>query len=156
MVDEDDEIDKLWRTSIAGHLPKSPALVVDNKNKAQYTAFEAKDKPLGFVVRCSAINYTFFYHNLLTIALDSPNDDFFTVITNNAVIQVYGRNLQPVADAFGMHGCASVNEYSPELFLPPSDDSQPYIEKIKVMLPTPVKKQEREAKSEEKQGKEEA
>lgn len=150
MVDDDDEIDKLWRTSITGHLPKSPTLVVAHKHKTPYTAFEPKDKPLGFVVRCHAIHYTFFYHQLLTIALDFPDDDFFTLITNNAVIQVYGRNLQPISAAFGLHGCSSLNEFSPELFLPPTDDAQPYIEKIDVLLPTPPKKPERIAKSEEK------
>jgi hypothetical protein len=130
---------------------KSPALVVDNKNKTPYTAFETKDKPLGFVVRCRAIHYTFFYHHLLTIALDSPDDDFFTLITSNAVIQVYGRNLHPIAAAFGLHGCSSLNEFSPELFSPPSDDTQPYIEKIEVTLPTQPKKPERVAKSEGRQ-----
>lgn len=153
MVDDDDELDDLWSFG-AEKKPitpkKLPALVVDNK-KTQYTAFEPKDKPLGFVVRCRAIHYTFFYHHLFTVALDSPNDDFFTLITNNAVIQVYGRKLQAVADAFGMHGCTTISEFSPELFLPPSDDSQPYIEKIDVLLPTPPKKQGKLAKAEEQE-----
>lgn len=150
MADDDDEID-LWRTGVSKNPitpKKSPALVVDNKNKTEYTAFETKDKPIGFVVCCHAIHYTFFYHHLLTIALNSPDDDFFTIITNNAVIQVYGRNLQPITAAFGLHGCSSLNEFSPEMFLPPSDDSQPYIEKIEVVLPTPAKKPERVTKAE--------
>lgn len=100
---------------------------------------------------CAAARSTTFYHHLFTVALDSPNDDFFTLITNNAVIQVYGRKLQAVADAFGMHGCTTISEFSPELFLPPSDDSQPYIEKIDVLLPTPPKKQGKLAKAEEQE-----
>ena len=149
MADEDDEIDELWSSSVSkdGITPKkskSPALVVHHKNKTLYSAFETKDKLLGFVVRCHStrVHYNFFYHNLLTIALNSPDDDFFTLITSNAVIQVYGRNLQPITTAFGFHTCHSITEFSPELFLPPSDDSQPFIEKIEVMLPTPPKKRE--------------
>jgi hypothetical protein len=144
MADDDDEIDELWSNSVskAATPKKSPALVVDHKN---YSAFEAKDKLLGYVVRCTStrVHYQFFYHHLLTIALNSPDDDFFTLITSNAVIQVYGRNLQPIASAFGLHTCHSITEFSPEVFLPPSNDSQPYIEKIEVLLPQPPKKPER-------------
>lgn len=155
MADDDDEIDALWSTgvskdSIAPKKSKSPTLVVHHKNTTSYSAFETKDKPLGFVMRCTAIHYTFFYHHLLTIALNSPDDDFFTLITSNAVIQVYGRHLQPIVTAFGLHTCQSITEFSPEQFLPPSDDPQPFIEKIEVMLPTPPKKSERVAKQEEK------
>ncbi len=157
MADDDDEIDELWSTSVSkdGITPKkskSPTLVVDHKNKTPYTAFETKDKPLGFQVRClsSHVEYTCFFHNLLTIALDTTNEDFFTLITSNAVIQVFGRNLRPITAAFRLHTCDSITEFSPEIFLPPSDDSQPFIERIEVMLPTPPKKQERSAKPEEK------
>lgn len=78
---DDDEIEKRWSPSVSKKpiTPKpSPALVVDNKNKPQYIAFETKDKPIGFMVRTSAIHYTFFYHHLLTVALTSPDDDYFT------------------------------------------------------------------------------
>ena len=80
MADDDDEIDELWSTSVskAATPKKSPALVVDHKNKTPYSAFETKDKTLGFMVRCSSIrvHYQFFNHHLLTIALNSPDDDF--------------------------------------------------------------------------------
>lgn len=150
---DDDEIAKRWSPSVAKKpiTPKpSPALVVHHHDKTPYSAFETKDKPIGFVVRCSTIHYMFFYHHLLTVALNSPEDDFFTLLTNNAAIQVYGRHLHAVAAAFGMHGCAAMSEYSPELHVPPSDDSDPFIEKIEVRLATPAKKPERIAKSEEK------
>ena len=152
MADDDDEIEDLWSTGVVKKpiTPKtSPQLVVDHKHKTPYSAFEPKDKPIGFVVRCHAIHYTFFYHHLLTVALNSPEDDFFTLLTNNAAIQVYGRNLHAVAAAFGMHECAAISEFSPDLFLPPGDDSQPFIEKIEVRLATPAKKEERVAKAEE-------
>lgn len=146
MADDDDEIDKIWGTSVSKATTpakKSPALVVDHKSKTPYSAFETKDKTLGFMVRCSSIrvHYQFFYHHLLTISLNSPDEDFFTLITNNAVIEVYGRNLQPITAAFGLHTLHSMTEFSPEFFLPPSDDSQPFIEKIEVTLPTPPRKQ---------------
>lgn len=156
---DDDEIENPWSSPSVSNKPitpkPSPALVVNNKDKQPYSAFEPKDKPIGFVVRGHAIHYTFFYHHLLTVALNSPEDDFFILLTNNAAIQVYGRNLQTVAAAFGMHECAAISEYSPELFLPPSDDSQPFIEKIEVRLATPAKKPERETKAEEKRERQE-
>ena len=153
MADEDVEIDELWsagvsKTTIPPKKSKSPALVVHHKNKTLYSAFETKDKLLGFVVRClsTRVHYNFFYHHLLTIALNSPDDDFFTIITNNAVIQVYGRNLQPITNAFGLHTCHSIIEFSPEVFLPPSDDSQPFIERIEVMLPMPANEKNQEGR----------
>ena len=157
--DDDDEIDDLWSTGVVKTpiTPKtSPQLVVDHKNKTPYSAFEPKDKPIGFVVRGHAIHYTFFYHHLLTVALNSPEDDFFTLLTTNAAIQVYGRHLQAVAAAFGMHECAAISEYSPERFLPPGDDDQPFIEKIEVRLATPAKKPERAGKTDEKPEQQEA
>lgn len=82
MADEDDEIDELWsssvsKDSITSKKSKSPALVVHHKNKTPYNAFETKDKLLGFVVRClsTRVHYNFFYHHVLTIALNSPDDD---------------------------------------------------------------------------------
>lgn len=157
---DDDEIENPWSSPSVVKKPTapkpSPALVVHNKDRQSYSAFEPKDKPIGFVVRCHAIHYTFFYHHLLTVALNSPDDDFFILLTNNAAIQVYGRNLQAVAAAFGMHGCATISEYSPELFLPPGDDSQPFIEKIEVRLATPAKKPERVTKADEKPERQEA
>jgi hypothetical protein len=144
MADDDDEIDNLWATTVSKKPAptKSPALVVDPTNNTAYKAWETKDKPLGFTVRCTSIrvHYTFYFHHLLTVALNSPDDDFFSLITSNAVIQVYGRNLQPITAAFALHTCQSITEFSPEMFLPPSEDSQPFIEKIEVMLPTPPKK----------------
>ncbi len=155
---DDDDIDDLWSSGVVKKPTpkKTPQLVVDHKNKTPYKGFEPKDKPIGFVVRCHAIHYTFFYHHLLTVAMNSPDEDFFTLLTNNAAIQVYGRNLQAIAAAFGMHECAAISEYSPERFLPPGDDSQPFIEKIEVMLATPAKKPERASKPEEKPEKQDA
>jgi hypothetical protein len=144
MADDDEEIDNLWGTTVSKKPAptKTPALVVDHKTKQPYSAFETKDKPLGFLLRCTnaRVHYSFFYHHLLTIALNSPDDDYFSLTTNNAVIQVYGCNLQPITAAFALHTCQSMTEFSAEMFLPPSEDSQPYIEKIEVTLPTPPKK----------------
>mgnify|MGYP003374457218 CR=1 FL=1 len=142
MADDDDEIDELWSTTVSKKPAptKSPALVVDHKTKQPYRAFETKDKLLGFAVRCPNIHYHFFYHHLLSIALNSPGEDFFSLTTSSAVIQVYGRNLQPIASAFALHTCHAITEFSPEVYLPLSDDSQPYIEKIEVMLPTVPKR----------------
>ena len=157
---DDDEIENPWSSPSVLKKPippkPSPALVVHNKDRQPYCAFEPKDKPIGFVVRGHAIHYTFFYHHLLTVALNSTEDDFFILLTNNAAIQVYGRHLQAIAAAFGMHGCAAISEYSPDLFLPMSDDDQPFIEKIEVRLATPAKKPERVAKEEEKPERQEA
>lgn len=161
MAEDDDEIDEVWSTETLKKPSvgkKTPALVVHHKHKNSYSAFDTKDKPLGFLVRCQAIHYTFFYHHLLTIALDSPGEDVCTIIMSNAVIQLYGRNLQPITAAFRLHTIDSLTEFAPEQFLPPSDNSQPYIEKIEVLLPTPPKNSGRDkgAKAEQKPEKQEA
>ncbi len=137
--DDDDEITELWESSIAKHSltpKKSPTLVADHKHKTPYTAFETQDKLLGFHVHCPSVQqeHTFFYHHLLTITLSKPAYDFFFLMTTTSVVKVYGRNLQPLTVALGLHTCKSMTEFHAEWFLAPTDDIQPYIEKIEVAL----------------------
>ena len=160
MADDDDELDKLWNTEVkpsasVHELKKPTKLVVHHTGKQPYVALATKDKVLSFVVHSisSGIRYSFAYHTLTSTAIHEPDADYLTIITNRAVIEVYGKNLLPIAVALELHTCHSINEFSPEMFLPPSDDSQPFIEKIEVLLPTPPKKQERVAKGKpEEQG----
>lgn len=137
--DDDDEITDLWETSITKHSitpKKSPALVVDHQHKPPYCAFETQDKLLGFQVYCPSVQqeHTFFYHHLHTITISKPASDYFFLLTSTSVVKVRGRNLHPLAVALGLHTCKSMTEFHAEWFLPPTDDTQPYIEKIEVAL----------------------
>lgn len=158
MADDDDELDELWSTEAkppasVQELKKPAKLVVNHRGNQPYTAVVSKDRVQSFVVRSfsSGIRYRFFYHTLTTTAIHEPGNDCLTIITQGAVIEIYGRHLEAIDDALGLRTCSTITEYSAELFLPPPDNNAPFIERIEVLLPTPAKKkQEPVAKREEK------
>lgn len=152
MADDDDELDELWSTEAkpsasVQELKKSAKLVVNHKGNQPYTALISKDRVQSFVVRSfsSGIRYRFFYHTLTTTALHEPGNDCLTIITQSAVIQIYGRHLEAIDDALGLRTCSAITEYSAEMFSPPTDHNAPFIERIEVLLPTPAKKKQEQA-----------
>lgn len=134
MVDEMDKWAQLFGRDTAK--PKTPELVVNHTDKKPYTAFETQDKPLGFQVYCPSVNmgHTFFYHHLHTVTVHMPVYDFMCLTTNTSVIRIYGRHLQPLSTALGLHNCKSFTEFHPDWFLDPTDQNKPFIQKIEVAL----------------------
>lgn len=105
--------------------------------KSAYRAFDTQDRLLGFTVRCpsATLRCTFFYHHLLTIALNEPENSFLFLTTTSSVITIRGKRLQALAEALTLHTVKSITEFSKDLFTaPPPDDDQPYIEKIELEL----------------------
>jgi hypothetical protein len=134
MVDDMDKWSQLFgRDTIK---PKTPELVVNHSDKKPYSAFETQDKLLGFLVSCPSVNmgHTFFYHHLHTITAHMPAYDFLALTTNTSVIRIYGRNLQPLSTALGLHTCKSFTEFHPDWFLDQADPSKPFISKIEVAV----------------------
>jgi len=133
-----DDSDK-WSALFGKDAPRStvPELVVNHPSKPLYSPFETRDKLHGFEVRCPSAkgNYTFFYHHILTLTINDPDCDFCSIITTNSVIRIYGRNLQPLVTALGLHTCKSFTEFHAERFASPTDSTAPFIERIEVMLP---------------------
>lgn len=152
---EDGELDALWNPAKQKTSPlpkKSLELVVANGREA-YVALETKDKVLAFVVRShrNGFRYSFAYHTLSITALHDPKADILTIITDRGVIDLFGKNLLPVAVALEMHTAYSVTEYSPEMHISPTDKTAPFIERIEVMLARPPQKPERVGKAEEQE-----
>lgn len=129
-----------WGQMFGGDTPpktKTPELVVNQPLKSAYNAFETQDRLLGFTVRCPSakMRCTFFYHHLLTVALNEPENSFLVLTTNSSVITLRGKRLQLLADALTLHTVKSINEFSKDLHttvLP--NDEQSYIEKIDIQL----------------------
>ena len=151
---EDDELDAVWNPAKqkTSPLAKKPLELVVANGKEAYVALETKDKVLAFVVRSSrkGFRYSFAYHTLSITALHDPKADILTIITDRGVIDLYGKNLLPVAMAFEMHTCSSITEFSPDVHLSPSDTTAPVIERIEVMLARPSQKPERVAHADDK------
>lgn len=158
--DGDDELDAIWNPAKqkASPLAKKPLELVVANGKEAYIALETKDKVLSFVVRSlrNGFRYSFAYHTLAITALHDPKADALTIITDRGVIDLYGKNLLPVAVAFEMHTAYSITEFSPEMHLSPSDPTAPMIERIEVLLARPPQKPERVVKAEEKTDRQEA
>lgn len=150
--DEDDELDAIWNPAKrkTQSQPKKPLELVVSHEQPPYVALETKDKVLAFVVRSfsNGFRYSFAYHTLSTTALHDPGADFLSIIGDRGVIDLYGKNLLPVAMALEMHTCYSLTEFSPEMHLLPNDKTAPFIERIEVTLPRPPQKTEREKKAE--------
>ena len=151
--EEDDELDAIWNPAKRNppSQPKKPLELVVSHEQPPYVALETKDKVLSFVVRSfsNGFRYSFAYHTLSTTAMHDPSADFLSIIGDRGVIDLYGKNLLPVALALEMHTCYSITEFSPAQHLPPTDKSAPFIERIEVTLPRPPEKRERGAKKEE-------
>lgn len=150
MSDEIDEIAELW--GLGAREPKPAATIHELKPKQEqagklpYVALTTKDKVYAFTIVSPSrgIEYSFFYHNLLQIVVNAPQADFVSVMTSSAFIRIFGRNLKPIASALKLRTCESVSEYSPEMFLQPTDQAAPFVEALEVTTPdhTPVKKQD--------------
>lgn len=156
----DDELDAIWNPAKAKASPaprKALELVVAH-DKSPYVALETKDKVLAFVVRSisNGFRYSFAYHTLSTTAMHDPSADFLSLVSDRGVIDLYGKNLLPIAMAVEMHTCYTLTEYSPAQHLPPTDKSAPFIERIEVTLPRPPEKKERGEKREEQPAGQEA
>lgn len=154
--DGDDELETIWNPTRSKSSPatkKAIALVVADGKEA-YVALETKDKVLAFVVRSfsNGFRYSFAYHTLSTTAMHDPGADFLSIISDRGVIDLYGKNLLPIAMAVEMHTCSSITEFSPAEHLPPTDKSAPFIERIEVTLSRPPEKPQRVAKAEEMEG----
>ncbi len=115
---------------------KTPELVVNQPLKSAYSAFDTQDRLLGFTVRCPSakLRCTFFYHHLLTVALNEPENSFLVLTMNSSVITLRGKRLHFLADALTLHTVKSINEFSEDLYTSPLDDEQSYIEKIDIQL----------------------
>ena len=145
MTDDVDEIADLW--GLGQSEPKPSATIhelkptsVPQAGKPPYVAFSTKDKVYAFTIVSPSrgIEYSFFYHNLLQIVLNTPQADFVSVMTSSAFIRIFGRNLRPIASALKLRTCESFTEYSPEMFLPPADKTAPFIEALEVTTPDPT------------------
>lgn len=159
--DDDDELDAIWNPAKGKKRtqPHKPLELVVANGKQSYQAFLAKDRVESFVVRCiSGFRYRFFYHRLNATAIHDPNSDSLTIMTSDGVIQLYGRYLDAIDEALALKTCATIFEYSAELFLPPSDATAPFIEQIVVLFPPPPKPAEpaKKERGEEKPEKQEA
>ena len=153
--DGDDELDAIWNParSKASPQPKKALELVVAHDKSPYVALETKDKVLAFVVWSfkTKFRYSFAYHTLSTTAMHDPNADFLSIVSDRGVIDLYGKNLLPIAMAVEMHTCYSITEFSPALHLQPTDKSAPFIERVEVTLPRPPEKPQRVAKPEEEE-----
>jgi len=158
MSDDIDEIAKLWGIGEAEAKPSAtihelkPPKKEQPTGKPPYAAFTNKDKVYAFTIvsQSPRLEYSFFYQNLLQLVVNAPEADFLSVMTSSAVIRLSGRNLKPIATALKLRTCDTITQYSPELFLAPTDTTAPFVETVQVTTPDPqpVKKPERIAKPE--------
>ena len=146
----ENELEKIWNPggSKASPLAKKPIALVVSDGKEAYSAFVAKESRESFIVRLANGHHHRFYIHRLTGVHIYPQGTALTIKTNDGIIQLYGRRLETIDEALALHTCRTITEFSPEIHLPPTDKSAPFIEQIDVILPRPPEKPQRVAKAE--------
>ncbi|TXI24142.1 MAG: hypothetical protein E6Q61_05415 [Nitrosomonas sp.] len=135
-MSDDDELTKLWTGTVssAEAIKPRPQLIGGTATKQPYQACDAKDKQIGFFLQWLKGTYSFYYTNVYTLLLN-PSASELLIMTNNAVIQLTGRNLEPLHHALHSRTCHSLTEFNPVLFHEPKP-SDPIIEIVQIKMAT--------------------
>ena len=135
-MSDDDDLTKLWTGTVSPTEPvmRKPQLVGGQATKQPYQAVDTKDKQVGFFVQWLQGTYSFYYTNVYTLLLN-PASSELVIITNNAVIQLAGCNLQPLHHALHSRTCHSLTEFNPSLYFEPKP-TDPIIEMVQIKMAT--------------------
>jgi hypothetical protein len=108
-------------------------------DSGDYEAFKAVDRrQLRLHVRPSGASWNRLpYSYLLRIVEDGPYGTELVLVYTFAVVVILGRNLQQIAEAIADERCVFVEEWDTERREKPKDDSEPFIESIKVHTQKP-------------------
>lgn len=97
-----------------------------------YLAFETSDRAERLhIVRATQPARRPAYHYLMDISEDQFHHSAFTLIYTFMIVEVTGRNLEPVIHAIGLGNCERIREHHAKLYDPPVD-GEPFIEKITI------------------------
>jgi hypothetical protein len=127
---------KLWSGREREREPQPDDKVVPLKRPAgddrAYLAFETSDRAERLhILRGAAPSRFPSYSYLLDISFDHHLQSAFTLIFTFMIVEVTGRNLEPVVQAIGMGKCQRISEYHPKLYDSPAE-GEPLIEKIQI------------------------
>ena len=115
--------------------PQTDDKVVPLKRPAgdrAYLAFETSDRAERMnIMRAAAPSRFPSYSYLLDISFDHHLQSAFTLIYTFMIVEVTGRNLEPVVHAIGMGKCERIREYHAKLHDRPAE-GEPLIEKISI------------------------
>jgi hypothetical protein len=105
------------------------------KGTDEYVAFDAKDKVDRLKIRrANDPTRSPGYAYLLDVVYDGAYGTNFVLVFTFLMVLVRGRNLQGVVMALEMGTADFIQEFDPERWQKPKDESAPFIESIEVVV----------------------
>jgi hypothetical protein len=118
-------------------LAKTPAAADDEPaDSREYAAFYARDNMQRSRVDIrpkNGFSHAIGYSYIIEICTDRYEGKSILLVANSMLVKIRGRNLQPVARALIMGCCKFIQEFAPEHFDPPIDESAPFISSIEII-----------------------
>jgi hypothetical protein len=105
------------------------------KDPDEYVAFDAKDKVDRLKVRrANDPTRSPGYAYLLDVVYDGSYGTNFVLVFTFLMVLVRGRNLQHVISALEMGTADYIQEFDPDRWQKPKDETAPFIESIEVVV----------------------
>jgi hypothetical protein len=113
----------------------APTASAAAKDPEEYVAFDAKDHVERLIImRTWDHTRSPKYHDLMDITYDGPHGyNFILWFSFMMMVEVEGKNLQPVIKALQLGTAEFIREFDPDKWPKPKDEKAPIIESIKVV-----------------------
>lgn len=126
--------------------PPTPLPVISPplEESPTYQAFETQERAARLNIRCARgpSRYPAFTY-LLDIIFDYDFSASFTLIYTFMVVEVRGRNLDPVVHALAHGTCGRITEFHPRRHTKPGEN-EPFIESIEIVVAGRSSEEEKE------------
>jgi hypothetical protein len=100
-----------------------------------YVPFENKVRATNVEISCSRSRLSYFFdYALISVPILTHAGDRIYFNGAGYAVTITGRNLRPLMLALRMHSCATIQDFSAELFILPEpiDRAAPFVERISV------------------------
>jgi hypothetical protein len=99
----------------------------------KYTAFKAANQEIYRVkIRPRLRAWERLQYSQLWRILENGYGTEIGLVFPFAIVEIIGRNLQPVGDALDRHSCDFIQEYDEGLWDLPGDPKEPFVESIQI------------------------
>ncbi len=133
-----------WRKRFSSNAKDKPIagnttheLVVNaGLSKEVYQAFNAQDKVVRLDIRCAStsMGHSFPCQAIHEITYENRNYNCILLTVSGISTKITGRNLRPIVEALKLNKCEFIQEYHHDLFMKPTDDGAPFIDRIDVKV----------------------
>jgi hypothetical protein len=135
-----------WGSSSSATPPPEPAPSPDLEARTAYEAyepFENEVRTTNVEIRCHASGFSYFipYAHLGVIVFNFRTGARLFLTGGGYAVTIRGRNLRAIVMALRLHSCATIQDFTPDVFIlpQPQDPAAPFVESIAVEVLTAAK-----------------